>query len=85
MIQKTTVMDWTLASRQCCEWISGDDEAGCEETVTKQRVVLENLGAVGSGADGALVAGGCWCWLSYPLGPPALVLVKLYGCNGGLM
>ena len=51
MIQKTTVTDWTLASRQCCEWISGDDEAGCEETVTKQRVVLENLGAVGSGAQ----------------------------------
>jgi hypothetical protein len=51
MILKTTVMDWTLASRQCCEWISGDDEAGCEETVTKQRVVLENLGAVGSGAQ----------------------------------
>ena len=51
MIQKTTVMHWTLASRQCCEWISGDDRAGCEETVTKQRVVLENLDAVGSGAQ----------------------------------
>ena len=23
--------------------------------------------------------------VGYPLGPPALVLVKLYGCNGGLM
>ena len=51
MIQKTTVMDWTLASRQCCEWIAGDDGAGCEETVTQQRVVLENLDAVGSGAQ----------------------------------
>jgi hypothetical protein len=49
MMQKTTVTDWTLASRQCCDWISGDDAAGCEETVTKQRVVLENLDATGSG------------------------------------
>ena len=50
MTPKTTVMDWTLASRQCCEWISGDDVVGCEETVTRQ-MVLENLDAAGSGVQ----------------------------------
>jgi hypothetical protein len=51
MIQKTTVMDWTLTPRQCCEWISGDDVVGCEETVTRQQMVLENLDAAGSGVQ----------------------------------
>jgi hypothetical protein len=44
-------MNWTLASRQCCDWISGDDGAGGEEIVTKQRVVLDNRDAVESGVQ----------------------------------
>jgi hypothetical protein len=51
----------------------------------RRRLSLGDYVTVRGPADGALVAGGCWCWLSYPLGPLALVLVKLYGCNGGLM